>query len=184
MSDRLAKTFLFLILEVFFILGLIFLAVPFTRDQGIYSYVAWRWMAGDIPYLDTFCHKGPLLYAVYAVGLKISSGAMWGPNLLDLVARTSTVLLMFMIGKRMRSPRAGVYAAAFTAMPLFSVFNSCWWNCQAETFMVPLIAFSTLLVVLKNDRFKMISLTAAGFISGQAIMLKPTGAMHFIFLAS
>jgi hypothetical protein len=136
------RLWLSVILGLFLVTGLSVLPSPFTRDQGVYAYTAWRWLEGDVPHRDTFDHKGPLLYAIYAMGLTLSGGAMWGPNLLDLVARAAAVWLTWAAARRLLGGAAPLLAAALVALPLFGHFNSVWYNAQAETFMLPLVAGS------------------------------------------
>lgn len=171
-----------LILGLFLAAGLSLLPIPFTRDQGIYAYNAWRWLGGEALYRDSFGHKGPLLYLVYAVFLQLSGGAMWGPNLADLLARTLTVALAYVLGRELRSGRAGIYAALLTALPLFGVFNSCWWNAQAETFIMPLIAGSAALALIGLRRQRAWLFLLAGAVAGQAAMLKINSLSHLGFL--
>lgn len=180
MSERRSLVFMIALAALFFIAGLALLPVPFTRDQGIYAYVAWRWLEGAPPYLGSFDHKGPLLYLVYGAALQVSHGAMWGPNLFDVLARTAAVIAAWLLGKRLAGPRSAVYAAGLTALPLLGVYNSCWWNAQAETFMLPLIGFSAWLALDPRRRGR--ALFAAGLIAAQAAMLKPTGLLHGAFL--
>ena len=180
MTDRRSAALTLALAAVFFAGGLVLLPVPFTRDQGIYAYVAWRWLGGAPPYLGSFDHKGPLLYLVYMAALKTSGGAMWGPNLFDLLARTAAVLAAWLLGRRLAGPAAALYAAALTAAPLFGVFNSCWWNAQAETFMLPLLGLSAWLAL--DPRRRPALLLAAGLLAAQAAMLKPTGLLHGSFL--
>ncbi len=167
-----------LLLAGFGLASLTILPIPFTRDQGIYAYNGWRWMAGDVPYLSFFGHKGPLLYFIYAVSLKFSGGAMWGPNLADAMARTVTVVLAYLIGKSLfPRERDAFLAAFFTALPLFGVFNSCWWNAQAETFALPLIAGAAWMASIKGGRAPRSRSFLSGLFLGLAIMLKPTAAV-------
>ncbi len=42
------------------------------RDQNVFIYVAEGLLDGEIPYLDRWDHKGPLIYLLYAVGLLIA----------------------------------------------------------------------------------------------------------------
>lgn len=235
MSERRAAPFrsapeawlLFGLLALFVATGLSVLPLPFTRDQGVYAYGAWRWLEGDIPYRDSFDHKGPALYAVYAVGLRLAGGAAWGPNLLDLLARTVTVWLLWAVGRRLagsaagrqpKGPRAapvppggaadtpgapaanwGLLAAALAALPLFGRFNSVWTNAQAETFMLPLMVASAWLVLRAAPaaggasgaaaemapgarRAAARDAALAGALAAQAALLKPTAALHGLFL--
>jgi len=173
-----SRLWLVLLLALFALAGLVILPLPLLRDQGIYAYVAWGWVNDRIPYRDAFEHKGPLLYAVYAAALTFSKGAMWGPNLADLLARTSAVFFAYGAGARLLGRRAGLYAALFTALPLGAVFNSCWWNAEAETFMLPLLPLSFALALRAGS----LSRFLAGFLSAQAAALKPTALLHALFL--
>jgi hypothetical protein len=180
MKPARAALLLALLLLAFGLGGLALLPVPFTRDQGIYAYVAWRWLGGDVPYLGAFDHKGPLLYAVFMLALKLSGGAMWGPNLADLLARAAAVALAYPLGRRFLNARGALYAAVFTALPLFGLFNSCWWNDQAETFMLPLLGASAFLAL--DPKRRPAALALAGVLAAQAVMLKPTALLHGLFL--
>lgn len=227
------------LLALFAATGLSVLPLPFTRDQGVYAYGAWRWLEGGVPYRDSFDHKGPALYAVYAVGLRLAGGAPWGPNLLDLLARTVTVLLLWTVGRRLAGSAAGgrpgglraapvppgdatdapgapaaswgLLAAVLAALPLFGRFNSVWTNAQAETFMLPLTVASAWLVLRAAPATGAAAAAArpaapdgasgaavesapgarraaareaalAGALAAQAALLKPTAALHGLFL--
>ena len=163
---------------VFVVFSLILLAVPFTRDQGAYGYVGWRWSAGDVPYRDAFEGKGPVLYAIYAVGLGLSGGAAWGVNLLDVLARAAALLLAGRAAARAAGQRAGLFAAVLAGLPLLGIFNFMWWNDQPETFMLPMLAGSALLVLRRGRR----DLVAAGMLSALAVLTKLTALAHLWLL--
>lgn len=188
-SERLAWLGLGMLVLVFAAAGLVSLPLPFTRDQGIYAYNGWRWLGEAVPYRDTFGHKGPMLYALYALGLNISGGAMWGPNLLDLLARSSTIVFVFLAARALIGRDGGggpgnapIFAACFVALPLFGIFNACWWNAQAETFMMPPMAAAAWLAARGNRDRGLPSPLLAGALCGMAAMLKSTGVLHCLFL--
>lgn len=164
----------FALAGVFIIFALPLLPVPFTRDQGIYGYFGWRWLEGDVPYRDMFEGKGPVLYALYALGLWLAGGEQWGVNLLDILARAAAVMLTGRATARAAGERAGLFAAVLTALPLLGIFNFMWWNNQAETFMLPMLAGSSLLVLRGGRR----DLVAAGLLSGLAVLTKFTSVLH------
>jgi len=173
---------LVLIMAAFIIAGLALLPLPFTRDQGIYAYNGWRWLADDTLYLDTFGHKGPLLYIIYAAGLDLAGGAMWGVNLLDILARAATVGFAYLAAREITVRRASLMAAFFTALPLAGVFNSCWWNAQAETFMLVPLTASAWLCLRFQKKKSWPALALAGVIAAQAAMLKWSSISHAVFL--
>ena len=164
----------FALAGVFIIFALPLLAVPFTRDQGIYGYVGWRWLSGGLPYRDAFDHKGPALYLIYALGVWLAGGSAWGVNLLDILACASAVLLTGRAAARAAGERAGLFAAVLTGLPLLGIYNFMWWSGQAETFMLPMLAGSTLLALRGRRR----DLVASGMLSGLAVLTKLTGALH------
>jgi len=180
MSRRLALLGLVILVLIFAASGILFLPIPFTRDQGIYSYVAWCWLGEWWPYQYAFEHKGPNLYLVYAIFLKVSQGATWGPNLGDLLARISTLILLFMLARKIFNDQVAFLSALFAAIPLLCVFSSCWWNDQAETFMMPLSPLAALLVFESSQSEKALrrsfSGTAAGLVLSQMLMFKPSSA--------
>jgi 4-amino-4-deoxy-L-arabinose transferase-like glycosyltransferase len=181
-DSRLSWLLLSGLVLIFFLFGLAILPLPFLRDQGIYAYIAWCWREGLIPYRDAFGHKGPLLYAIYALSLGISKGAMWGPNLTDLFSRGLSVILIYLCGRMFFDSRTGILAAFFTALPLMAVFNSCWWNAQAETFMIPLLVLSLILAGLFSGKYGGLAVFASGILAALAMMLKSTAGLHAIFL--
>ena len=82
------RALLFLLL---FLVGVIlipesplFLQVP-GHDSGMYGYVGWRILHGEIPYRDIWDHKPPLIYYIDALGLLLGQGSMWGIWLLQFL---------------------------------------------------------------------------------------------------
>ena len=49
-----------------------------SRDSGVFLYMAWRLLSGDIPYRDVWDHKPPLIYFVDALGLALAPDSLWG----------------------------------------------------------------------------------------------------------
>ena len=49
-----------------------------SRDSGVFLYVGWRLLKGDIPYRDVWDHKPPLIYFVDALGLLLSPQSLVG----------------------------------------------------------------------------------------------------------
>src|ERR1043165_359368 len=56
-----------------------------SRDSGVFLYVGWRFLSGDIPYRDVWDHKPPLVYFVDALGLTLTPPSLWGVWLLQIV---------------------------------------------------------------------------------------------------
>ncbi len=48
------------------------------RDSGVFLYVGWRLLNGDIPYRDVWDHKPPLIYFVDALGIALTPALALG----------------------------------------------------------------------------------------------------------
>ncbi|MCC6300048.1 MAG: glycosyltransferase family 39 protein [Anaerolineales bacterium] len=78
-----------------------------SRDSGVFLYVGWRWLNGDIPYKDVWDHKPPLVYVVDALGLALTPDSMWGVWILQFIF---IFLALFVIYKVL-SDEFGAFAA-------------------------------------------------------------------------
>ncbi len=54
-----------------------------SRDSGVFLYVGWRVLHGDVPYRDVWDHKPPLIYFIDALGLTLTPHSLWGVWLLQ-----------------------------------------------------------------------------------------------------
>ena len=64
-------------------------------DQAIYQYIGHLITEGQMPYVDAFDHKGPLLYLIYAAGCLISE--KWGAWLINYIFMTAIIGVSFKI---------------------------------------------------------------------------------------
>jgi hypothetical protein len=70
-----------------------------SRDSGVFLYSGWRVMNGDIPYLDFWDHKPPLIFFVNALGLLISGSNRWGIWVIELISLSFATILGFKLLK-------------------------------------------------------------------------------------
>jgi hypothetical protein len=66
-----------------------------SRDSGVFLYVGWRMLRGDIPYKDVWDHKPPLIYFIDALGLTLTPDSLWGVWLLQGIFIFFTFLLLY-----------------------------------------------------------------------------------------
>jgi len=78
-----------------------------SRDSGVFLYVGWRLLNGDIPYRDVWDHKPPLIYFVDALGIALTPGSLWGIWLLQLLFIFFTLLFIY----KLLDQEFGVYSA-------------------------------------------------------------------------
>ena len=106
----------FVIAWVAIIAALIVMAVvlslspPTGRDASAFAYVGEGILAGEVPYLDRWDHKGPVTYVIYAVGL-LAPG-WWGVWSINLAFLFCSVWLAFKIIDRQFGTTAALFSVA------------------------------------------------------------------------
>lgn len=68
-----------------------------SRDSGVFLYVGWRLLNGDIPYRDVWDHKPPLVYFVDALGIALTPDSLWGVWLLQTVFIFFTIYFIYKV---------------------------------------------------------------------------------------
>lgn len=106
-------------------------------DSGVFQYVATEIRWGNMPYLDTFDHKGPLLYVINLLGLLISP--RFGIWLLELLTVGVSFLFLYRIARLCAEPWMSVFAVGLSAIAL--IFYVYGGN-LTEEYALPLIAVS------------------------------------------
>ena len=65
-----------IVLGFLFVLAIDSFTATFSVDQAIFVYVTKGILQGEVPYLDRWDHKGPLIYIINLIGLIIDEN--WG----------------------------------------------------------------------------------------------------------
>ena len=87
------------------------------RDQSVFIYVAEGLLDGEIPYLDRWDHKGPLIYLLYAAGLLIAGiPGIW---LVTAVFLTGSTWFAFKTAREAFGASAG-----FCSVAIFLIYFS------------------------------------------------------------
>lgn len=77
------------------------LNMPLTfRDSGVFLYVGWRILNGELPYRDIWDHKPPIIFYVNALGLALGNGSRWGVWFLEFIALFLAAFIGFHLIKR------------------------------------------------------------------------------------
>jgi len=80
--------------KVLAIVGALYVLLPISpmsiyyasRDSGVFLYVGWRILNGELPYRDVWDHKPPVIFYIDALGLAIANGSRWGVWLLEFLS--------------------------------------------------------------------------------------------------
>src|SRR5688572_6718142 len=87
-----------------------------SRDSGVFLYVGWRFLNGDIPYRDVWDHKPPLIYFVDALGIALTPDSLWGLWLFQFLFIFFTLFFVYKLLDR----EFGLYAALIGSIVLTS----------------------------------------------------------------
>jgi hypothetical protein len=166
------------------------LAQPMGLDQGVYSYVGQRVVAGDLPYRDVWDHKPPGLHVAYAAMWRLWPDEAVVP-LADLLLAMAVALLLLRLAPHFaRSRLAGPLAAALFLLlgnPVFARFGGVRVRAQAETFIAALVTASIYVALraagepgraISAKRHAMLIL--AGALVGVAALMKYQAAIFVV----
>jgi len=90
--------------------------LPLERDEGTYGYVAWRMSFGEVPYLDVFDHKPPVVFVLYWLAFKLFGISTVSIHLFGALYNVVTVVMSFVLVSRLYDRWTGLIAAAACAL--------------------------------------------------------------------
>lgn len=92
-------------------------------DSGVFLYVGWRVLAGEVPYRDVWDHKPPLIFYIDALGLRIGNGTRWGVWAIEVIALLVAALIGFDLLRRAFGTWAAVFASFAWLLNAFLVMD-------------------------------------------------------------
>ena len=87
-----------------------------SRDSGVFLYIGWRLLQGDVPYRDVWDHKPPLIYFVDALGIALTPHSLWGVWFLQFIFLALTIFFIC----KVLDQEFGIYAALAGSLVLTS----------------------------------------------------------------
>ncbi|MBQ9664089.1 MAG: hypothetical protein IJV40_13150 [Oscillospiraceae bacterium] len=88
---------------------------PPMQDSSVFLYIGKRMAEGKLPYRDLFDHKGPLLYLLQLLGIRLTPDSLTGVWLLELL---------------------NLFLTAFILLKLASLITDCDTNARLSVFAV------------------------------------------------
>jgi len=156
------------------------LDVPLERDEGEYAYAARLLLEGIPPYKQMYNMKLPGIYAAYAGVLWIFGQTRTGIHLGLLVINAATIVLIFLLAKRIVDPLAGVMAAAsFAVLSIGPSTQGVFANAEHFVILPATGGLILLLRALEDNRIWMLSLS--GLLLGIGFIMKQHGAVFIAF---
>jgi hypothetical protein len=107
---------LMLIIAIVCFIRISLLNVPLERDEGEFAYMGQVILQGIPPYQHAYSMKFPGIYVMYALIMRLFGQSPAGIHLGLLVVNAGTIVLIFLLGRRLFSAVAGTAAAASYAV--------------------------------------------------------------------
>lgn len=156
------------------------LDIPLERDEGEYAYTAQLMLQGIPPYKLAFTMKFPGVAGAYAVFMAIFGQTVAGIHLGFAVINAATIVMIFLLGRRLFSAEAGVAASATYA--LLSVSPGVLGTQAHATHFVVLTALGGMLLSLRAIESGRSSLLFwSGVLYGVAVTMKQHAVLFVAF---
>ena len=143
-----------------------------SRDSGVFLYMGWRLLSGDIPYRDVWDHKPPLIYFVDALGLSLTPDSMWGVWLMQFIFISVTFFLIYKILDREFGVVAALAGSIILASGLLTVLEQ--GNVTEEYALVFQALCFWLFIRAQKNNFPVQASFWIGFLGGLAFNFKQT----------
>jgi 4-amino-4-deoxy-L-arabinose transferase-like glycosyltransferase len=156
------------------------LDIPFERDEGEYAYAGQLMLQGVPPYALVYNMKLPGTYAAFALIEAVFGETVKGIHFGFLLVNAGAIVLVFLLGRRLFGPVAGVVACASYA--LMSVSPGIYGTSAHATHFVVLPALAGFLLLLdvgQSGRLGRCFVSALLF--GLAFLMKQQGVFFAIF---
>lgn len=182
LDERLVLGFLLLTGPAFALLPVSPWVMSFSsRDSGVFLYIGWRILNGEVPYLHIWDHKPPLIFFVDALGLWLAPNSLWGIWLLEWLFLAGAVWAAY----QLMQPFFGRLAALLGLLVfLFSFTLTLAGGNLTTEYTIPLqFAILLLFARAKKGRFFLIGFAAAlAFLFRQNAIGIPLAVGLFLFL--
>lgn len=155
-------------------------SMPLERDEGEFGYMAQLILRGEPPYTAAYNMKLPGIYAAYALILLLFGQSAKGIHLGLLLVNVGTILLVYLLGKRLFGTLVGIAACAcYAALSLNA--NGLALAAHATHF-VALCAVGGLILLLKAiETRKWTTLLGGGLLLGLGFTMKQCGGFLALF---
>jgi 4-amino-4-deoxy-L-arabinose transferase-like glycosyltransferase len=152
------------------------LQIPLERDEGEYAYAGQLMLQGIPPYQFVFNMKFPGTYAAYAAIMAVFGETIGGIHLGFLLINAGTIVLIYLLGRRLFSETGGVAASA--AYALLSLDPAVLGTqAHATHFVVAAAIGGTVLLLRATDTGRLRTLFWSGLLYGVAVLMKQHGIL-------
>ena len=156
------------------------LSMPLERDEGEYAYAGQLLLQGIPPYELAYNMKLPGTYFICAAGMALFGTTDVGLHLTLLVAGSLTIVFVFLLGRKLFGPVAGVVAAVTYAVMSISPAVA-GLAAHANHFVVLFAVPATLVLLSAVASGSRKGLLVSGLLYGLAFLMKQQGICFGLF---
>jgi hypothetical protein len=140
-------------------------------DSCVFRYIGIHILQGQMPYVDFFDHKGPLMYIINTFAAFITPGE-WGLFIVETCALITAALASYFTCRRFASNTASLVA---TLLAYGTLGRSIFGGNYVEEYALPLIAIALLCFssYFVRGRLSRLETFIIGFSAGGAFFLRP-----------
>ncbi len=153
---------------------------PLERDEGEYAYTGQLMLQGVPPYQGSYFMKLPGTHAMYALGMAIFGQTRAGIHRWLLLVNAATIVLVFLLSRKLADPVAGLIAcAAYAVMSL----SPCVLGpiAHATQFVVLFATAGIFVLCSAIASRKAFVYFCSGLLFGLAVLMKQPGAFFAVF---
>ncbi len=158
------------------IIKLHLLDIPLERDEGEYAYIAQLFMQGEPLYASAYSMKLPAIYFVYAAVMALFGQTPYGIHMGLLLITAVTIVLVFLLARRMLDSYAGIMAGIAFALLTLGKYTLAF-NIEPLVLLLVLSGFLVMLSLIVRGG----GLLLSGFIFGLAFIAKQHAIFFVLF---
>jgi hypothetical protein len=149
-----------------------------SRDSGVFLYVGWRILNGELPYLNVWDHKPPVIYYLDAFGLSLTPDSTWGVWWIEVLFLFAAAALLYALVKRLFGLFPAILTSFFWLFTLIYILDG--GNITEEYPLV--MQFGALLLFFISERNGKYGWRGflIGFLAGLAFFTRQTSIGIFL----
>jgi hypothetical protein len=146
-------------------------------DSSVFIYVGQRILDGQVPYLDVWDHKGPVIHYLNALGQLLVRNSFWGAWLVELLSLVSALLLAY-AGLSHFLKKHAVLTGVFTGFLFFTIQPK--GNFTEEYSLLPIFAALYIFIRSQEKVSRSTDFITIGLLSGVTFLLRPNNVGYFL----
>jgi hypothetical protein len=152
------------------------LGYGFGFDHGFYEYIGWAILHGKWPYTDAWDTSTPGAMLLHAAVIAAGGTSVYALRAMDFGLEVANCALMFLLGRRIAGPRAGLYASVSYAITYAAA--GYYHTAERDAYLVPFLLLALwLLWRYLDDPSRRQALLWSGLSAGLACLIRPTYAL-------